>query len=55
MVLVVRCPKCGNEQRTAPRVKKHGDVPKKVKRCVYCGFSFKIHSNLEKSRIVRME
>jgi transcription elongation factor Elf1 len=55
MVLVVRCPKCGNEQRTSPKVKERGDIPKKVKKCVYCGFSFKIHSNLGTSRIVRIE
>lgn len=52
MVLIVRCPKCGQDQKTAPNVKKTGDITKKVKRCVYCGHSFKIHGSLVKSRIV---
>ncbi|MGV8163024.1 MAG: hypothetical protein ACP5N2_06860 [Candidatus Nanoarchaeia archaeon] len=54
-MLIVRCPKCGKDQRTAPIVKREGDLTNKVKRCVYCGHSFKIHSSLAKSRIVKVE
>ena len=54
-MLIVRCPKCGHDQRTDPKVEKLGDVTKKVKRCVYCGHSFRIHSNMDKSRIVKEE
>jgi len=52
MVLIVRCPKCGKDQKTAPNIEKLGDLTKKVKRCVYCGRSFKIHSNIANTRIV---
>ena len=51
--LIVKCPKCGKNQRTNPRVKKKSEVSKKVKRCVYCGHSFKIHPSIEKTRIVK--
>jgi len=51
-VLIVRCPKCGKDQKTMPHIANQGDITKKVKRCVYCGHSFKIHSSLPKSRIV---
>ncbi|MFA6074095.1 MAG: hypothetical protein WC758_08310 [Candidatus Woesearchaeota archaeon] len=54
-MLIVRCPKCGKDQRTAPIIKQEGDLTKKVKRCVYCGHSFKIHSTLLTSRIVKTE
>jgi uncharacterized Zn finger protein len=52
-MLIVRCPKCGKDQKTDPRLKKKGDIISKVKRCVYCGHSFKIHSSIDKSRIVK--
>ena len=52
-MFVVRCPKCKHTQRYAP-VKK-GLVSEKVKVCVYCGSSFKIHPSLVESRIVREE
>lgn len=54
-MIIVKCPHCGNTQRTAPKVEQRGDITKKVKRCVYCGHSFKIHSNLDKSRIIKIE
>jgi hypothetical protein len=54
-MLIVRCPKCGKDQRTDPRTEKQGDITKKVKRCVYCGHSFKIHSSPVTSRIVKEE
>ena len=44
--LLVKCPKCGHNQKTQPR-----KVINSVKRCVYCGHSFVIHS-LQKERIV---
>lgn len=52
-MLIVRCPKCGRDQKTNPIIKKEGDMTSKVKRCVYCGHSFKIHSSIDKSRIVK--
>ncbi|MFH0870288.1 MAG: hypothetical protein V1866_04500 [archaeon] len=47
MMLLVMCPKCGNRQKTNPKV-----VLGSVKRCVYCGHSFVIHSS-QKDRIVK--
>ncbi|MBN2142965.1 hypothetical protein JW711_06580 [Candidatus Woesearchaeota archaeon] len=46
MLLVVMCPKCGGKQKTNPR-----RVSGSVKKCVFCGHSFVIHS-LEKDRIL---
>ena len=54
MVLIVKCPKCGKNQKTNPNLKKLTDLSKKVKRCVYCGKSFKI-SPPGDSRIVGSE
>jgi acetyl-CoA carboxylase beta subunit len=48
-MLVVKCPNCGRNMKTQPR---GGDVTTKVKKCVYCGKSFKIHSSMRKSQIV---
>ena len=48
MLLAVRCPKCGSDQKYQPQ---GGEISKKVKKCVYCGCSFKVHSCLPKSRI----
>ncbi len=50
-MLLVRCPRCHKDQKTDPRP---GEITGKVKLCVYCGRSFKIHSTLVKSRIVRL-
>ncbi len=52
-MLIVRCPHCGKGQKTNPIIKKQGDMTSKVKKCVYCGHSFKIHSSQESSRIVK--
>jgi len=30
-----------------------GDIQTKIKRCVYCGRFFKVHSNINKTRIVK--
>lgn len=49
-MLLVRCPRCHRDQKADPRP---GAMSTKVKRCVFCGYSFKIHSNPEKSRIVK--
>ncbi len=54
-MLIVRCPKCGKDQRTDPKLVKEGDVTKKIKSCVYCGHSFKIHSTIDATRIVKVE
>ncbi|MBN1792200.1 hypothetical protein JW826_00740 [Candidatus Woesearchaeota archaeon] len=45
-MLLVMCPKCGGRQKTNPK-----QVSGSVKRCVFCGKSFVIHS-LQKDRIV---
>jgi hypothetical protein len=45
--LFVRCPSCGNHMRSDPR-----NVLTAVKRCVYCGTSFKIHTPGGVSRIL---
>ncbi len=50
-MLVVRCPRCKHEMRYQPR----GRVVGKVKRCVFCGYSFSIHRSPQDSRIVRVE
>lgn len=50
-MFVVKCPNCGKNQKTDPRINAITDLSKKVKRCVYCGKSFKI-SPPGKSRIV---
>jgi hypothetical protein len=50
-MLLVRCPRCHKDQKTDPKA---GDITAKVKRCVYCGYSFKIHGSLPKTRIVKV-
>lgn len=52
-MFIVRCNKCGHEQKTNPDVKKKGGITSKVKRCVYCGHSFRIHSSIDNTRIVK--
>jgi len=47
MTLLVMCPNCGGRQKTNPKV-----VSGSVKRCVYCGKSFVIHS-MRKDRILK--
>jgi hypothetical protein len=52
-MLKVSCPKCKKLQNYDPKPIKAGNsITDKIKRCVYCGHSFKIHSNQEKSRII---
>jgi len=53
-MLKVSCPKCKKTQNYDPKPLKNisDSITNKIKRCVYCGHSFKIHSNQEKSRIV---
>jgi len=50
-MLTVRCPKCHHDQKCDP---KPGNITDKVKRCVYCGHSFKIHIDQTKSRIMKV-
>ena len=52
-MLVVRCPKCKKTMRYQPI--KQQPITDKKKVCVYCGSSFKIHSSISKSCIVREE
>lgn len=49
-MLLVKCPRCGNEQKYDPGP---GEITTKSKRCVYCGRSFKVHPDQERSCIVR--
>ncbi len=51
-MIVVKCPKCKHDQNYLPHP---GMLTSKTKRCVYCGYTFKIHSDLEKSRIVEVK
>lgn len=53
-MLKVSCPKCKKVQNYQPQLIDNitKSLNTKIKRCVYCGYSFKIHSNQEKSRIV---
>jgi len=49
-MLKLRCPRCRQDMLYDP---KSGSLTTKVKRCVYCGYSFKVHTNPEKSRIIK--
>ena len=51
MMLKVRCPKCKHNMNYLPQP---GMLTTKSKRCVYCGHTFKIHSNQMKSRNVKV-
>lgn len=51
-MIIVKCPKCKHNMNYMP---KPGMITEKSKRCVYCGHTFKVHSNLEKNRIVKIE
>ncbi len=48
MILIVQCPACKKKMKCSPRT----DITKAIKKCVYCNRNFKIHSSLEKSRVV---
>jgi len=48
-MLKVSCPRCKKIQNYQPRDNKITD---KIKVCVYCGCSFKVHPNQKDSRIV---
>lgn len=52
-MFVVRCPQCKQTMRY--QATKTGPVSDKKKKCVYCGYTFKIHPNYKKSRILREE
>ncbi len=49
-MFLVKCPKCKHDMKYQPTI---GDITKKKKKCVYCNHTFLIHSNLDKSRIVK--
>jgi hypothetical protein len=52
-MLTVRCPKCHHDQLCDPRISQETPtVVGKKKRCVYCGMTFSIHSNMECTNIV---
>ncbi len=44
-MLILKCPKCGNQMRCEPRP---GELTGKKKMCVYCGRSFGIIGNIAK-------
>lgn len=46
-MFLVKCPKCKNNMKYQPKNEL------KKKRCVYCGHTFTVHSNIKKSRIVK--
>jgi len=48
-MFLVRCPKCKNKMKYNPL---DGKVKGKKKRCVYCGYTFTIHIDQTKSRII---
>lgn len=50
-MLLVRCPACHHDQKYQPN---GGPISEKKKRCVYCGRSFTVHANQERSRIVAL-
>ena len=50
-MLKVSCPKCKHVMNYEPR---GGMISSKTKTCVYCGHTFKVHSNQEKSRIIQI-
>jgi len=57
-VLLVKCPKCGNQQKTQPRGKYLGGKIKgknlyKKKSCVYCGWTFNIYKNVNSHQIIK--
>lgn len=47
-MLTVRCPRCQHDMLYRPT----GHVVGKSKRCVYCGMTFSVHGNQERTRIV---
>ncbi|MEM2121777.1 MAG: hypothetical protein QXU20_03930 [Candidatus Woesearchaeota archaeon] len=42
IILELKCPKCHNKMLYSPR----NDYLKKSKKCVYCGKSFRVSSNI---------
>ena len=52
MMFIVKCDRCGNDQKVAPRLRGRHEVSKKSKRCVYCGKTFMIHTSFSRTRIV---
>ncbi|MEM4259943.1 MAG: hypothetical protein QXG00_01790 [Candidatus Woesearchaeota archaeon] len=55
-MLKVKCPKCHQEMLYNPNTTNSNlsEITKKIKKCVYCGHSFKVHSELMKSRLVKI-
>jgi len=54
-MIIVRCPKCKNVMKYQPMKYTGNVLTAKKKRCVYCGHTFKIHSDEKKSRIIKIE
>ncbi|HIH32260.1 TPA: hypothetical protein HA235_06140 [Candidatus Woesearchaeota archaeon] len=51
-MILVKCPKCKHNMNYLPQ---SGMLTTKSKRCVYCGHTFKIHSDQKRSRIARIK
>jgi hypothetical protein len=49
-MLLVRCPRCGHDQKYWPKVA----ITRAKKRCVYCGHTFLVHASLPKNRIIEV-
>ncbi|MBN2367789.1 hypothetical protein JXC34_02130 [Candidatus Woesearchaeota archaeon] len=47
-MFLLMCPKCKNKMKYQPR----GSLDGKKKKCVYCGYSFTVHPDQKKSRII---
>jgi hypothetical protein len=47
-MLTVRCPRCAHDMCYEPK----GLPAGKKKRCVYCGMTFSVHTDLERTRVV---
>lgn len=50
--LLLKCPFCHNNMKYKSMVSQ--EITAKKKRCVYCGRTFKIHTNPEKSTIIKI-
>ena len=46
MSFLIKCKKCGNSMKYNPHNMK--DFSKKIKRCVYCGYSIKVKDYIVK-------
>ncbi|MBI2128706.1 hypothetical protein HYU07_00555 [Candidatus Woesearchaeota archaeon] len=50
MMLLLKCPKCRQEMKYQ---NKDGILTKKIKKCVYCGHSYKVGDNIKWISLVK--